>query len=395
VAETVNVGGGTSALERAFDLRDRFLERAGRPAEGVWAAPGRVNLIGEHTDYNDGFVLPIAIDRCAVVAIARRRDRVVRAWSMQQPDAAEVPLDAFQPGGSNGWATYVVAVGWALSRNGVDVPGFDLLVDSSVPMGSGLSSSAALECATAVALADVLDAESDPTALARLAHRAEVDGVGVPVGVMDQMASMLARAGRALLLDTRSLMFEHVPVETAPAGMTLLVIDTGAPRRLADGRYAERRAECRAAAAALDITALRDLSIERLESARTTLEPLLYRRARHVLTENARVQGFVDGLRARRWVELGDLLMRSHASLRDDFDVSSSRLDATVESAVSAGALGARMTGAGFGGCVLALVESRRVAAVRQAVERAFEERGWMMPTAWAVEPSDAARRLD
>jgi len=371
-----------------------FRERTGRDPDGVWAAPGRVNLIGEHTDYNDGFVLPAAIDRQVVAAAGRRDGGRLRVWSLQEGPPADLELAGIGPGRVEGWAAYPAGVAWALGQAGVEVGGVDLVVDGDVPGGAGLSSSAALECATATALADLFEAGLDPVALAGVARRAENEVVGVPSGVMDQMVSMLGRAGHALFLDTRSLETEQVPLPLEAVGLCLLVLDTRAGHRLVDGAYADRRAACEAAAAALGVPALRDATLGRVEAAASELGEERFRRARHVVTENARVLAAVGLLRAGDLDRLGPLLAASHASLRDDYEVSSPELDTAVEAAVAAGAVGARMTGAGFGGSAIALVGTDLAGRVGDRVRDAFAAAGFGPPAVEAVTASDGARRL-
>jgi galactokinase len=391
------ISGSTSRLDSVVE---GFRARAGRAPEGVWFAPGRVNLIGEHTDYSDGFVLPIAIDRGVLVAAARRGDRRLRCWSAQEAGELDVELAALGPGGVEGWSAYPAGVAWALGQEGVAGVGADLLVDGDVPAGAGLSSSAALECASALALADLAREgggaarPADPVELARLARRAEVEAVGVPCGVMDQMASMLARAGHALFLDTRSLATEHLPLALEPAGLRLLVIDTRAPHRLVSGAYAERRTAVEAAARALGVAALRDATVEQVEAAAEELGEPGRRRALHVVTENARVLRAVELLRSGKLDRLGPLLAASHASLRTDFEVSCPELDTAVDAAVDAGSVGARMTGAGFGGSALALVPDARVEQVAAAVPAAFAAAGFRAPEILQVRLEGGARRV-
>jgi len=380
--------------DRVGPVAAAFRERTGRDPEGVWAAPGRVNLIGEHTDYNDGFVLPAAIDRLVLVAAGRRDGGRLRLWSLQAEPPADLELAGIGPGTVGGWAAYPAGVAWALGQAGVELGGADLVVDGDVPAGSGLSSSAALECATATALADLGGAGLDRAALAGLARRAENEVVGVPSGVMDQMVSMLGRAGHALFLDTRSLGAEQVPLPLEAAGLCLVVIDTRAGHRLVDGAYADRRAACQAAAAVLGVPALRDATPALLERyAAAPGDPGL-RRARHVVTENARVLAAVELLRAGDLDRLGPLLAASHASLRDDYEVSSPELDTAVEAAVDAGAAGARMTGAGFGGSAIALVRADLAGWVADRAREAFAAAGFGPPEVTTVLPSDGARRL-
>jgi galactokinase len=380
--------------DRLAALADAFAERTGRPPEGVWAAPGRVNLIGEHTDYNDGFVLPAAIDRLVLVAAGRREGGRLRLWSLQTEPPADLELAEVGPGRVEGWAAYPAGVAWALGQAGVEVGGADLVVDGNVPAGSGLSSSAALECATATALADLHGADLDRPTLAALARRAENEVVGVPSGVMDQMVSMLGRADHALFLDTRSLATEQVPLPLEAADLRLVVIDTRAGHRLVDGAYADRRAACEAAAAVLGVPALRDATPGQVEAAAAALGDPGLRRARHVVTENARVLAAVELLRAGELDRLGPLLAASHASLHDDYEVSSPELDTAAEAAVAAGAVGARMTGAGFGGSAIALVPRDLTGQVDERVHAAFAAAGFGPPEVSQVVPSDGARRL-
>jgi galactokinase len=389
-----------------------------------------VNLIGEHTDYADGFVLPVAIDLGVRVAAARRPDRRLRCWSLQRGEPLDRSVDDLGPGRVDGWAAYPAGVAWALGQAGVAVGGADLMIDGDVPAGAGLSSSAALECATALALADLFAPDGRPpgrVALARVAFRAEVEAVGMPCGVMDQMISMLGRAGHALFVDTRTLAVEQVPlpVRDATAGPAagpaaagpavghaavgpattglgaaggrapgLLVIDTGEAHSLVEGAYAERRAAVERAARVLGVPALRDADPELVESNATALGEPGVRRARHVVSENGRVLEAVALLRAGRLDRVGRLLVASHASLRDDFEVSSPRLDTAVEAALAAGALGARMTGAGFGGSALALVPAGLDHAVATSVNAAFEASGFERPAIVPVRASEGARRI-
>jgi galactokinase len=365
-------------------IAEAFAGLFGHEAVGVWSAPGRVNLIGEHLDYNDGLVLPFAIDRSAIVAAAPRSDRLVRIASVQQDDLVEADLDDLV---GVGWASYVVGVAWALDEHGVDLPGFDLLVDSDIPLGAGLSSSAGLEIATALALTHLAGVELAPLDLALVCHRAETGFVGAPVGVMDQVVSACATEDHALLLDCRSLETTQVPL--AVPGCELLVIDTRVRHDNTDGGYAERRASCERAAKLLGVKALRDVtSLEGSELPATEL-----RRARHVVSEIARVRGAVDALRAGDTVALGAHMQASHRSLRDDFEVSCLELDLCVDAALAAGALGARLTGAGFGGCVIALVPEHLVADVTAAVHRAFGPTQ-LEPLVLSVRPSAGAGRI-
>ncbi|KJS63858.1 galactokinase [Streptomyces rubellomurinus] len=364
-----------------------------RPS-GVWAAPGRVNLIGEHTDYNDGFVLPIALPHTTRITARRRADGRLRLFSAQGDGTiTDLALDRLKPGVVTSWAAYPAGVFWALAEAGHAIGGADLFVDSDVPTGAGLSSSAALECATAAALNDLYGLGLSAPELAVLAQRAENAFVGVPCGVMDQMASACCTDGTALFLDTRTLEQRHVPLDLAAAGLRLLVIDTRVKHDLGDGAYAALRAGCERAAELLGLPALRDLSAADLPAALDRLPSELRPLVRHVVTEDARVTATVEHLDAGRIAELGPILTAGHASLRDDFGVSCAETDLAVEAAVAAGALGARMTGGGFGGSVIALVAAARVAEVSEAVRAAFRSAGFAEPVTFTAVPSVGARR--
>jgi galactokinase len=371
----------------------QFLAWHGRQADGVWHAPGRVNLIGEHTDYNEGWVLPFALDLGVLVAAGRRGDDVLEVRSLQEAGGEPVSLSlaALRPGGVPGWAAYPAGVAWAMREAGHAVGGASLVIDSDLPQGAGLSSSAALECAVALALADLYGIDVPRRELARLARRAENEMVGVPSGIMDQSASLLGAAGHALLLDCRTGEASPVPLDPAAAGLALLVLDTGARHALTDGRYALRRQECERAARALGVPFLRDVADPARVSA--IADPVLARRARHVITDDCRVHQAVALLQARDLAGLGPLLYASHASLRDDFEVSWDRADVAVAAAREAGALGARMVGGGFGGSVIALVPGNGE-PVRAAVTASYAGRGWPPPQFLAAPPSAGARRV-
>ena len=364
----------------------------GRP-EQVWLAPGRANLIGEHTDYNQGWVLPFALGLGVTVAAARRGDGVLAIRSRQAPGApADLPLAALAPGAVTGWAAYPAGVAWALREAGHPLAGgASLAVDSDLPQGAGLSSSAALECAAALALDGLHGLGLPRPELATLAQRAENDFVGVPSGIMDQSASLLSRAGHALLLDCRTGVTADVPLDPAAAGLALLIVDTGARHALGDGRYAQRRRECERAAALLGVGSLRDVTSP--AEVGPLGDPVLRRRARHVVTENGRVKQAVALLTGGGLAGVGTLLYESHASLRDDFEVSWPEADVAVEAARAAGALGARMMGGGFGGSALALVPAGQ-RAVGAAVTAEFARRGWPSPAFFPAVPSAGAFRL-
>ncbi|WP_354642041.1 galactokinase [Kitasatospora camelliae] len=372
-----------------------FKATYGAAPDGVWAAPGRVNLIGEHTDYNDGFVLPIALPHAARLQARRRDDGLLRLYSEQGDGLiTELAVDDLVPGGVSGWARYPASVVWALRQAGHEVGGADLLIDSDVPGGAGLSSSAALECAVAVAYDDLHGLGLGPVETALIAQRAENAFVGVPCGVMDQMASTSCAEGAALFLDTRDLAQRQVPFDLAAAGLRLLVIDTRVKHDLADGAYAELRAGCERAAALLGLPALRDLALPDLDAALDRLPADLRPLVRHVVTENARVEQAVALLDAGDPAGLGPILTAGHASLRDDYRVSCPETDLAADTAVAAGALGARMTGGGFGGSVIALVEAGAVDTVGTAVADAFRDAGYAAPRIFTAVPSTGARRL-
>ncbi|WP_433479744.1 galactokinase [Spirillospora sp. CA-142024] len=377
-------------------MTEAFRAAFGRPAEGVWHAPGRVNLIGEHTDYNDGFVLPFALSRGVSVAAARRDDGVLEVRSLQAPATVTAPVDGGTVVSENwpsdrAWAAYPVGVARVLREHGTG--GASLLVDSDLPQGAGLSSSAALECATALALRDLYGVEIDRPALARLAQRAENEQVGMPCGLMDQSASLLCTHGHALMLDCRSELSAQVPFDPAASDMTLLVINTRASHTLTGGDYGRRRAECEEAAALLDVPALRD--VKDLAAALGALpDPVLRRRVQHVVTENHRVEAAVGLLRAGALPELGAMLNASHLSLRDQFEISWPEADATVDAALRAGARGGRMVGGGFGGSVIVLTSTARAQQVRDAITAAYEKRSWTPPEFLEAPPSQGAHRV-
>ncbi|GLW08677.1 galactokinase [Microtetraspora sp. NBRC 13810] len=370
-------------------VAEAFREAYGAAPHGVWHAPGRVNLIGEHTDYNDGLVLPFAVPWGVSAAVSPRADGVLRLLSVQMPGG---PLTIADPGEAEGWARYAAGVVWALREAGHPVGGADVVIDGDLPRGAGLSSSAALEVAVALALDELYGLGLSRMELAVLARRAENDFAGVPSGIMDQAASALGEEGRALLLDCRSLAGRTVPLDLAAHGLTLLIIDTGVRHELADGRYATRRAECERAAKRLGVESLRDVTD--LAGALGVLTGAERDRVQHVVTENHRVEAVVGLLRAGAVPEIGALLNASHLSLRDEFAVSCPELDVAVEAAVRGRARGARMTGGGFGGSAIALVPQDREQSVCESVSAAYAERGWRPPRFLAATPSAGARRL-
>lgn len=357
-------------------------------ASGFSRGPGRVNLIGEHTDYNSGFVLPFAIDLEVVASFAPRADRLIRLATDFEPGVVEASLDAL--GAASGWSAYPLGVVWALGEFGVDlneVCGFDLAVVSTVPVGAGLSSSAALETATLMALISMWGLELDRLTLARVGQRAENVAVGAPTGVMDQAASLLGRPDAAVFLDCRSLDYEVVDLGLAEANLAVLVIDTHVKHAHATGGYGERRAECERGVAALGLGSLRELGPGDLGAIEPRLDEVVFRRVRHIVTENQRVLDVVSLLRAKGPQAIGELLNASHASMRDDFEISTPELDLAVEAACLNGAIGARMTGGGFGGSVIALVAADHADLVGAAVATAFAEAGYGVPSLFVVRP--------
>ncbi len=375
-----------SDAQGAVRARALFRSAFDAEADGVWASPGRVNLIGEHVDYNGGLCLPMALPHRTFAAVRRRDDDVVRLVSALEPgDVWTGTLAGIAPGLVGSWVGYAGGPAWSLAQDGHTLGGFDAAIDSCVPLGAGLSSSAAIECAVALALDELfglgLAAAGDAgrVQLAAACVRAENEVAGAPTGGMDQAASLRATAGHALLLDTLDNSVAQVPFHLAEAGLELLVIDTRAEHALVDGQYAARRAACHAAAARLGVGTLREVTD--LDAALAALpDPVEQRRVRHVVTEIARVEQFVDLVRADRVREVGPLMDASHESLRVDYEVSCAELDVAVGASRSAGALGARMTGGGFGGSAIALIEADAAGDVADAVARAFGGRGWPVP---------------
>ncbi|GIJ68259.1 galactokinase [Virgisporangium ochraceum] len=370
-----------------------FHERFGMEPAGVWSAPGRVNLIGEHTDYNDGFVLPFAIPMRTTVAARPADGPFWTVYSRETGETVVISEADLRPGAVNGWAAYVAGVPWALRAAGHRPPFLDLAITSDVPLGAGLSSSAALTCAVLAALVDLGGLDLSRDDWPAVAQRAENSYVGAPTGIMDQSASTLCRPGHAMFLDCRSGDREHVPFALAEHDLAMLVIDSRAPHSHADGEYAARRASCESAAQTLGLRALRDLAAEDLPAACGRLDEVTARRVRHVVTENARVLETVEKLRGGSVTGIGPLLTASHASMRDDYEITVPEIDTAVETALAAGAYGARMTGGGFGGCVLALVDADAAERVADAVTAAFAERGFTAPTWFRAVAAGGATR--
>ncbi|WP_158865455.1 galactokinase [Leifsonia sp. AG29] len=377
-------------------VREDFAEIFGREPDGVWSAPGRVNLIGEHTDYNLGFVLPFAINRRTVAAVGVRDDRILRVGSTFSDELVEVPLEELGPGTLSGWSAYPLGVAWALGEFGADleaVPGVDILIDSNVPVGAGLSSSAAIESAVALALDEIWRLGFDRRTLARVGQRAENVAVGAPTGIMDQSASLLGEPDAAVFLDCRSLDSEIVPLGLEEAGLQIVIIDTGVTHAHSTGGYASRRASCEEGARVLGVEALRDVSVADLDRARELLDDVTFRRVRHVVTEDQRVLDTVRTLREHGPTAIGELLDASHVSMRDDFEISVPELDLAVETAQANGALGARMTGGGFGGAAIALAPADAVSRIMVAIDGAFAEHGFGQPDVFTVTASQGAVR--
>ena len=410
-------GAAATAVAAATAL---FRDLTGTDPAGVWSAPGRANLIGEHTDYNDGFVLPFAIQHRTAAAARLRADGRIRVASTFAAEPVEVALDDLErlfpspdarraapatAGEAEGqgsvvpeWAAYPLGVAWALRAL---VPawaagtfaGVDIAIASDVPVGAGLSSSAAIEGATGAALNELWGLGLDPVALAQAGRRAENEAVGAPTGIMDQMASTLGQTDAAVFLDCRTLETRSIPLGFAEAGLEVLVIDTGVKHAHSTGGYRERRASCERGAATLGVAALRDVTEADLPRAEELLDEVDFRRVRHVVTEDQRVLDTVAALAAHGPRAIGDLLVASHASMRDDFEISIPELDAAVDVALAHGAIGARMTGGGFGGAAIALVDHDRVPAVSAAVRAAFAEAGFAAPHLFTVTPSAGLRR--
>jgi galactokinase len=353
-----------------------------------------VNLIGEHTDYNGGYVLPFALPQRTAVAASTVDRPEWTVWSEANGERVTFGPEALTPGTVSGWAGYVAGVVWVLREAGIEVPGARLAIASDVPLGAGLSSSAALECAVLGALVELAGSDLLPVRWPALAQRAENVYVGMPCGIMDQSAATLCRDGHALFLDCDTLAHEHVPFDLAAAGLAVLVVDTRAPHRHVDGEYSARRATCEAAAAALGVDLLREVEIDGLAQAMAALpDEVTRRRVRHVVTENQRVLDTMALLRAGRLAEVGPLLTASHASMRDDYEITVPEVDVAVETALAAGAVGARMTGGGFGGCIIALVDAVHADATSDAVTKAFASHSFTPPVSFVATPGPGATR--
>lgn len=369
-------------------LESAFHELFAVKAEVLAEAPGRVNLIGEHIDYSEGFVLPFAIADRTYAAIARNNDGLVRIASQQRKNRIfTIDIKDVKPGSAGDWEKYVLGVIWSLGISS----GVDILVDGHVPSGAGLSSSAALECSVAVGLNTLFNLGKSLEELARATQKAENDYVGMPCGIMDQSVSLMGREGSALLLDCRDLTTESVPFDVASQGLELLIIDTQAHHALVDGGYAERRASCESVAAKFSIPSMRHLTMETLESRKSEITETEFIRARHAVTEIQRVKDAVQALRSNDFVTLGRLINESHISLRDDYTVSCPELDVAVDASLAAGALGSRMVGGGFGGSAIALIKADQIDSVKDAIKQAYAAKGFKAPRFFTSLPSAGA----
>ena len=377
----------------ARSAADHFKNEFGYEPTGVWSAPGRVNLIGEHTDYNEGFVLPLAIDRRTYAAVGTRSDQLARIASAFTGEVVEFEISQIQRDKVSGWSAYPLGVAWSLIQAGATPQGFDLYVDSNVPVGAGLSSSAAIECSVALALNDLWESGFSREVLAKVGQRAENEIVGAPTGIMDQTASLFGQVDHAVFLDCRTLEAKPTPLALRENGLELLVMDTRVAHRLTDGGYAARRQSCEEAAQLVGVSSLRDLTAAILEESKHLLSEVVYKRARHVVTENERVIQTVELLSGSGPKSIGQLMVESHASMRDDFQISISELDVAVETAMAEGAFGARMTGGGFGGAAIALIESAKVSNLTSVVLEKFRDQGFVKPEIFKVTADEGAKR--
>jgi galactokinase len=376
-----------------------FAKAFGRPPVWLAAAPGRVNVIGEHTDYNDGFVLPMAIERYTVIAAAPAAagSKTIRLRSTLGDGPATFDLSKpLKPAANGAWTNYPAGVIAGFAARGQNPPGFDALVDSTVPFGGGVSSSAALEVSTATLLEAITGYKLDPVEKALLCQKAEHDFAGMPCGIMDQFISVMGKENHLLLLDCRSRKPELVPM-TDPS-VALLITNTNVKHALTGGEYAKRRAQCEQAAKILGVPSLRDANAGQLENARNKMDQVVFRRARHVIGEIERTLHAAEGVRASNWPTVGQLMYASHASLRDDYEVSCPELDAVVDIAQSigpnSGVIGCRMTGGGFGGCTVALVRADSVSSISERLAAEYEHRTKIKPTLFVSRPAAGAMVL-
>ena len=388
-----------SLTELGRDVAEQFKRMYQRDARWIAAAPGRVNVIGEHTDYNDGFVFPMAIERYTLIAAApaEGKEKAIQLRSTVGGDTAQIDLSRpLKPAKKGTWFNYPLGVMAGFQGRGLKLAPFDALIHSTVPLGGGLSSSAALEVATATLLESITGQKLDPVDKALLSQKAEHEYAGMPCGIMDQFISVMGKKDHLLLLDCRSRKTELVPM-TDPS-VALLITNTNVKHELTGGEYARRRAECEQAARALGVPSLRDADAEALERARSKMSDTVYKRARHVIGEIERTVHAAEGVRASNWLTVGQLMYASHASLRDDYEVSCAELDAVVDIAQSIGAnggvYGCRMTGGGFGGCTVALVKSDKVQAISDRISTEYEKRTRIKPTLFVSRPAAGATLL-
>src|SRR5579884_547027 len=390
----------TQEAQRIQEITEKYTELFGGIPEFLVRAPGRVNLIGEHTDYNDGFVFPAAIDRDVLIAGTRRNDRQVRAYALNFNQSSTFTLDGVQPAteGRERWRHYVCTIAWVFAQEGLETVGMNCVVQGDVPLGSGLSSSAAMLVASGLAYATAAGIEIEPVRLALLAQRGEREFVGVNVGIMDQFISALGQKNHALLIDTRNLTYEAVPLPQS--GVSIVIADTNKRRGLVDSEYNTRRAECEKAVEILkqwlpDIKALRDVSVEDFERYADRLPETIRKRARHVITEDARTLESVEALKAGDIARFGELMNASHESLKNDYQVSCKELDALVEAARAIeGVYGSRMTGAGFGGCTVSLVADAAVEAFKRAVPPRYKQATGLNTTIYVTTAAQGAQRI-
>lgn len=367
-----------------------FVEQFGYEPTGVWSAPGRANLIGEHTDYNNGFVLPFGINHRTYAAVSLRDDRICRVASEIDGKVYEIDLDGQKPQGLD-WALYPLGVAWVMRESATK--GFDCYITSDVPVGAGLSSSAAIESSTASALNELWVAGKTKKELALIGQQAENTVVGAPTGIMDQTASMMAEEDAAVLIDCKDLEITVVDLGLSKHDLVVAVIDTRVSHSHAHGGYGSRRKSCEDGAAALGVESLRELSLSDLPRAESQLDDVTFRRVRHVITENQRVLDTVAALRDGNLESLGRLLLESHASMRDDFEISVDELDLAVETAMATGAIGSRMTGGGFGGAAIAVIHKDKLAQLSANAKTVFAKAGFVEPNVFAVVPSGGAKR--
>ena len=377
----------------AQSAAEHFEKQFGYAPAGVWSAPGRVNLIGEHTDYNEGFVLPFAIDRRTYAAVGKRSDQLARVASAFSGELVEFEISEIQRDKVSGWSAYPLGVAWSLIQAGAKPQGFDLYVDSNVPVGAGLSSSAAIECSVALALNELWGSGFSRSVLAKVGQRAENEIVGAPTGIMDQTASLFGELDHAVFLDCRTLDAKAIALSLKENGLEIVVMDSSVAHRLTDGGYASRRQACQDAAEIMGVTSLRDVTLEKLEASKDLLGDVVYKRARHVVTENERVTKTVELLSSSGPKSIGHLMNESHVSMRDDFQISITELDVAVETAISQGAVGARLTGGGFGGAAIALIDAGKVASLSAAVLDKFLDQGFEKPEIFTVTADEGAKR--